>query len=262
MAGPGVQLAMDGTVALVRVNRPERRNAIDVGTCNALTQLIGDAASDPATRAMVITGVDRDFCTGADAEFNRGVAETSTLDYRWRTSDYNRLFLTLWDTELPVVSAVNGNVAGAGWLLALLADLVVAADSARWTHVFIQRGMIPHAGDPYFLPRLMPLHRLNEVALLGEPVTSETLHNWGVVNRVTATDEVLPTALELARRLAAGPTRSIGLAKRLYRRSLDIDVVTAFEEERAALALISTTDDRREGVRSFIERRPPEFTGN
>jgi 2-(1,2-epoxy-1,2-dihydrophenyl)acetyl-CoA isomerase len=257
----GVHLTMDGAVAVVRLDRPERRNAIDPETCKLLTQLVEDAATDAAIRAMVITGVDRDFCTGADAEFNAGVTETSTLDYRWKTSAYNRLFLTLWETELPVVSAVNGSVAGAGWLLALLADLVVAAQGARWRHVFIQRGMIPHAGDPYFLPRIIPLHRLNEVALLGEPVTSEILFGWGIVNRVVSSEDVLSTAMDLAQRLAAGPTRSIGLAKRLYRRSLDSDVVTAFEEECAALALISTTNDRREGVQSFVERRPPEFTG-
>jgi 2-(1,2-epoxy-1,2-dihydrophenyl)acetyl-CoA isomerase len=212
---------------------------------------------------MVITGAGRDFCTGADAlGSNDAIAETSPLDYRWRTADYNELFLALWETELPVVSAVNGTVAGAGWLLALLADLVVAVEGARWTHVFVRRGMIPHAGDPYFLPRIIPLHRLNELALLGEPTTSEVLHDWGVVNRVVSSDDVLPTAMGFAQRLADGPTRSIGIAKRLYRRSLDSDVVTAFEEERAGLALISTTTDRIEGLQSFVEGRPPEFTGD
>jgi 2-(1,2-epoxy-1,2-dihydrophenyl)acetyl-CoA isomerase len=138
---------------------------------------------------------------------------------------------------------------------------VVAAEGARWTHVFVRRGMVPHAGDPYFLPRIIPLHRLNEIALLGDPVTSEMLGQWGIVNRVVSGHDVLATAMEIAHRLAAGPTRSIGLTKRLYRRSLDSDVVTAFEEERSALALISTTTDRLEGVRSFVEGRPPEFTG-
>ncbi len=258
----GLQVTMDGAVALVRLDRAERRNAIDLETCRALTQLVRDTAADRAIRAMVITGVGRDFCTGADAAASNAViAETSPLDYRWKTADYNELFLALWETELPVVSAVNGTVAGAGWLLALLADLVVAAQGARWTHVFVRRGMIPHAGDPYFLPRIIPLHRLNELALLGDPVTSDVLGDWGVVNRVVPPDEVVPTAMALAQRLAEGPTRSIGLAKRLYRRSFDSDVVTAFEEERAALALISTTSDRLEGLRSFVEGRPPTFTG-
>jgi 2-(1,2-epoxy-1,2-dihydrophenyl)acetyl-CoA isomerase len=259
---PGVQVTMDRAVALVRLDRPERRNAIDLETCRALTNIVRDAAADRAIRAMVITGAGRDFCTGADAlGSNDAIAETSPLDYRWRTADYNELFLALWETELPVVSAVNGTVAGAGWLLALLADLVVAVEGARWTHVFIRRGMIPHAGDPYFLPRIIPLHRLNELALLGEPTTSEVLHEWGVVNRVVSSDDVLPTAMGFAQRLAEGPTRSIGMAKHLYRRSLDSDVITAFEEERAGMALISTTADRIEGLQSFIEGRSPEFTG-
>jgi 2-(1,2-epoxy-1,2-dihydrophenyl)acetyl-CoA isomerase len=259
---PGVQKSMEGAVAVVRLNRPTRRNAIDLDTCRALTHLVLDAADDRAVRAMVLTGAERDFCTGADAVGSNEVIETtSPLDYRFKTADFNRLFLALWETELPVVSAVNGTVAGAGWLLALLADLVVAAEGARWTHVFVRRGMVPHAGDPYFLPRVIPLHRLNEIALLGDPVTSEMLGQWGIVNRVVPAHDVLATAMEIAHRLAAGPTRSIGLTKRLYRRSLDSDVVTAFEEERSALALISTTTDRLEGVSSFIEGRPPEFTG-
>jgi 2-(1,2-epoxy-1,2-dihydrophenyl)acetyl-CoA isomerase len=122
--------------------------------------------------------------------------------------------------------------------------------------------MVPHAGDPYFLPRIIPFHRLNELALLSEPVTSEVLSDWGVVNRAVAGADVLPTAMDLARRLAEGPTRALGLTKRLYRRSLSVDMATSFEEERAATALISTTEDRLEGVRSFAEGRPPKFTGN
>jgi 2-(1,2-epoxy-1,2-dihydrophenyl)acetyl-CoA isomerase len=157
---------------------------------------------------------------------------------------------------------VNGTVAGAGWLLALLADLVVADASARWTHVFSRRGMVPHAGDPFFLPRIIPFHRLNELALLSEPVTSDVLHGWGVVNRLVEAEQVLPTAMELAGRLAEGPTRTLGLTKRLYRHSLTSDMATSFEEERSATALIATTADRTEGVVSMLEGRPAHFTGD
>jgi 2-(1,2-epoxy-1,2-dihydrophenyl)acetyl-CoA isomerase len=259
----GLHIEQTGAVAIVRLNRPQRRNAIDLTTCLALTSWVQGLVDDRSIRAVVITGTERDFCTGADALGSNAVVESSTpLDYRWKTQDYNRLFESLWETEVPVVSAVNGTVAGAGWLLALLADLVVAAEQARWSHVFVKRGMIPHAGDPYYLPRLIPMHRLNELAMLGDPVTSETLGEWGVVNRVVPSDDVLPTALALAERLANGPTRSIGMAKRLYRRSLDSDLRTARDEEAAALALISTTSDRLEGVQSFVEGRPPEFTGD
>jgi 2-(1,2-epoxy-1,2-dihydrophenyl)acetyl-CoA isomerase len=262
-ASPALRIEVTGAVTVVTLNRPERRNTIDHDTCVELRQRFADADADPAVRAIVIAGTDSDFCTGADVTARPDrAAVTSALDYRYLTIDYQRLFQRLWEMETPVVSAVNGTVAGAGWMLALLADLVVAAEGARWTHVFARRGMIPHAGDPYFLPRLLPFHRLNEIALLSEPVNSETLASWGAVTRCVAPDQVLPTAMALAGRLANGPTRSLGLTKRLYRRSLDSDMLTAFEEERAAQALISTTADRREGLASFVERRPAKFTGN
>lgn len=120
----------------------------------------------------------------------------------------------------------------------------------------------PHAGDPYFLPRIIPFHRLNEIALLSDTLTSATLYEWGIVNRCVEGGEVLPMALELAQRLAQGPTRALGMTKRLYRRSLSSDMATSFEDERNATALISTTGDRVEGVRSLIEGRSPEFTGD
>jgi 2-(1,2-epoxy-1,2-dihydrophenyl)acetyl-CoA isomerase len=247
-------------VMVIRLVRPERRNAVDAPTATALTNLLDGATGDATVRAIVLTGDGRDFCTGADVAPGDG-AHLGPLDYRYATEDFRRLFRSLWEVERPVVSAVNGTVAGAGWMLALLADLVVADRDARWTHVFSRRGMVPHAGDPYFLPRLIGFHRLNEIAMLSDTLTSSTLHDWGIVNRAVESTEVLPTALELAGRLAAGPTRTLGLTKRLYRRSLSSDMDTSFEEERNATALISTTADRREGVLSFVEGRPPAFRG-
>jgi 2-(1,2-epoxy-1,2-dihydrophenyl)acetyl-CoA isomerase len=261
-AEQGLRIEVDGRVALVRLERPGRRNAVDAETAAALTAFLDGATTDRGIRAIVVTGTGRDFCTGADVVGRGGAPDMSPLDYRFATDTFRRLFQSLWEVEKPVVSAVNGTVAGAGWMLALLADLVVADRDARWTHVFSRRGMVPHAGDPYFLPRIIPFHRLNEIALLSEPVTSAQLYEWGIVNRAVAAEEVLTTAMELAGRLANGPTRSLGLTKRLYRRSLASDMATSLEEERAATALISTTADRREGVQSFVENRPPKFVGD
>ena len=259
-------LDRDGAVLWIRVNRPDARNAIDPDTRDALKAALVDADTDLEVRSIVITGVGRDFCTGMDLappKVPDKVAQRppGALDYRQAVGPYQDLFRTLWELETPVVSAVNGTTAGAGWMLALLADLVIAAEGARWTHVFARRGMVPHAGDPFFLPRVIPFHRLNEIALLSDPVTSETLADWGVINRVVPPDEVETTARELANRLAEGPTRSLGLTKRLYRRSLVSDMATAFGEEATATALISQTADRREGVQSLLEGRRPNFTG-
>jgi 2-(1,2-epoxy-1,2-dihydrophenyl)acetyl-CoA isomerase len=262
MTDGGIRIEFDGPVAILHLERPERRNAIDRETAQSLAAFLVGSTTDRRVRAIVITGTGRDFCTGADVVGDAGAAPLGTLDYRYATEDFRRLSQSLWEVEKPVVSAVNGTVAGAGWTLALLADLVVADAEARWTHVFVRRGMVPHAGDPYFLPRIIPFHRLNELALLSDPVTSAQLAAWGIVNRAVSRDEVLPVATALAHRLAEGPTRTLGLTKRLYRRSLSVDMATSFEEERNATALISTTEDRQEGVRSFVEGRPAHFVGD
>jgi len=257
----GMRIEVDGGVRIVHLERAERRNAIDQDTAIALTDFFVGANLDPEIRAIVLTGTGRDYCTGADVVSSPQATQLSPLDYRFGTDAFRALFKSLWEVERPVVSAVNGTVAGAGWTYALIADLVVANRDARWTHVFSRRGMVPHAGDPYYLPRIIPFHRLNEIALLSEQMTSADLEAWGLMNRVVDAELVLPTALELAHRLAEGPTRTLGLTKRLYRNSLSVDMATSFEQEQAATALISTTDDRKEGVVSFVEGRPPHFTG-
>jgi 2-(1,2-epoxy-1,2-dihydrophenyl)acetyl-CoA isomerase len=264
-ASPNLILERRGAVQWIRLNRPEARNNIDEATRVELVDEFKTADVDPAVRAIVITGSGRDFCTGGHlvpgASGDTHQPATGPLDYRRLLGPYQDLFRVYWELSTPVVSAVNGTTAGAGWMLALLADLVVAAEGARWTHVFARRGMVPHAGDTFFLPRVLPLHRLNEIAMLSDPLTSETLAAWGVVNRVVPAGEVDAVADELAQRLAAGPTRSLGAMKQLYRRSLTSDMATMFAAESDTTALISQTADRQEGVKAFMEGRPPGFTG-
>jgi 2-(1,2-epoxy-1,2-dihydrophenyl)acetyl-CoA isomerase len=263
---PNLALERDGAVQWIRVDRPQARNQIDFATRVELETAFTTADADPEVRAIVVTGRGRDFCIGGDLAPPAGgsgePARPNPLDYGRALRPFQNLFRIYWELETPVVSAVNGTTAGLGWMLALLADLVVAAEGARWTHVFTRRGMIPHGGDPFFLPRVLPIHRLAEIALLSDTITSETLFQWGVVNRLVPAGEVEATASELAQRLAAGPTRSYGLTKRLYRRSLTNDMATMFTEEADATALISQTADRQEGVRAFLEGRAPDFTGN
>ena len=254
-------LDREGGVLWLRLNRPHARNGIDAELRDELSAALTAADRDRDNRAIVITSAGADFCTGADLASTNGTAPQNPLDYRAPLLPYQDLFRQLWELETPVVSAVRGRVAGIGWLLALLADLVVASDTAKWTHVFTRRGMAPHAGDPFFLPRILPFHVLNEIALLGDTITSADLHRWGAVNRLVADEDVDKTAGELARRLAAGPTLSMGQARRLYRRSLASDMTTAFAEEAAAIAMLSATQDRAEGMAALMEGRKPTFTG-
>src|SRR5436305_6438912 len=257
-------LTREEGVLWIRLTRPDTANGIDPVMSVELRSTFQEADADPGVRAIVVTGTGKDFCTGADLAATPTPSPGGTaplLDYRRNMAPYQDLFRMYWELETTVVNAVNGTIAGAGWMLGQLADLVVAAEGARWIHVFDRRGMVPHAGDPFFLPRVLPFHKLNEAALTGERFTSETLHEWGAVNRLVPVDEVEATARELAVKLASGPTRSLGQTKRLYRRSLVSDMATSFSEEASATALVSQTHDRIEGVQSLIEGRRAVFTG-
>jgi 2-(1,2-epoxy-1,2-dihydrophenyl)acetyl-CoA isomerase len=258
----GVTVERDGGVLIATLDRLHRRQTIDGDTADLLVQTLRAADEDRGVRSVLLTASGTEFfCTGADLG-GSSQPITGPLDFRYVTDHHVAIFRTMWELETPIVSAVNGRVAGIGFQLALLADVVVADADARWSHVFTRLGMIPHGGDTVFLPHLIPLHRLNGLALLGETVTSQVLHEWGVIAFALPAAEVRPRALELARRLADGPTRAYGLARRLYRRSLIPNLDEAFDRERAGIALISTTADRVEGVRAMQERRPPNFVGD
>lgn len=259
---PVLRAERAGAVLRLRLNRPGSRNMIDEELLKALQNALTGADRDPSVRCVVLAGSARDFCLGADLAAGAADAPPTPLEYRQPLVPYQELFKTLWELETPVVSAVRGRVAGIGWMLALLADLVVAAQDGRWTHAFLRRGMAPHAGDPFFLPRVLPFHALNEIALLGDTVTSSDLYRWGAVNRLVPAESVETVADDLAARLAAGPTLSVGQARRLYRRSSVSDMATAFAEERAAIAMLSQTRDRVEGVASLLEGRRADFAGS
>lgn len=259
-AESGLRIYQADGVLEIHITAGLRQNAIDVMSAARMTDALTGSNRDKNVRAILITGEGRYFCTGA--QVTPGATDMSILDYRWATRRFSDLTRALWEAEKPVVSAVNGTVAGAGWMVALLADLVVAAAGARWTHVFSRRGMVPHAGDTFYLPRILPFHRLMEIAFLSDTWTSEQLYEIGAVNRIASEEDVLDVARELTTRLATGATASLGFAKRLYRNSLNVDLDTALRGEFDATALLSQTHDRVEGMRAWVERRPPQFTGD
>jgi 2-(1,2-epoxy-1,2-dihydrophenyl)acetyl-CoA isomerase len=254
-----LSVTLDRGVAEIRLARPGA-NTIDRESAIALTNFVHEAPSD-GIRALLITGNGRHFCVGADMKGEAERQIDSAVDYRTVYEPFADLFETLWHTEIPIVTAVNGSVAGVGWMLALLGDIVIADSNARWTHVFARGGMVPHAGDPFFLTRLVPYRRLAEIAMLSEPVDSDTLERWNIISRSVSTAELMPTARDFAVRIASGPTRALGLAKQLYRRAMDSSLAQSAADERSCVALNWTTDDRAEGLASLLDRRPPNFVG-
>jgi 2-(1,2-epoxy-1,2-dihydrophenyl)acetyl-CoA isomerase len=176
-------------------------------------------------------------------------------------SGWQRLIAAVLDCEKPVIAGVNGTAAGGGCHLALACDLVVMAEEARLIEVFVRRGIMPDAGGCYLLSRLVGPQKAKELMFFGDDVAAADALRLGLVNKVVARSE-LPAALgEWAGRLAALPTKAIGLTKALVNRALEVDRATAFAEEAWAQELINTTEDAREGMVSFAERRAPVFRG-
>jgi 2-(1,2-epoxy-1,2-dihydrophenyl)acetyl-CoA isomerase len=251
-----------GGVAYVTLNRPEALNAITPAQRDRLTTLLGEASADPSVRAVVLTGTGRGFCAGADLRGSGPTEERVAGDVaRVIRLGAQRLIAAVLDCEKPVIAAVNGTAAGLGAHLALACDLVLAAESAKFIEVFVRRGLVPDGGGAYLLPRLIGPQRAKELMFFGDAVTAADAERLGLVNRVVPDEELGKTARDWAERLATGPTRALALTKQLVNASLDSDRATAFAAEAAAQEINMTTEDAREGVASFVERRSPEYRG-
>ena len=249
----------------ITLNRPEAANALRPVDRDRLIELINEADEDHAVRVVVIAANGRHFCSGADVT---GIARSNSADGKHATDSMRkimngaqRLVAAVLDCGKPVIAVVNGAAAGIGAHLALAADLVVAAEDASFVEVFVRRGLVVDGGGAYLLPRRMGMQKAKELAFFGDKLPAAEALALGLVNRVVPAAELGAAADEFARRLAAGPTTAISLTKRLLNASPDGDRAAAFLAEAMAQEIQSTAADSREGVRSFMERRPPEFRG-
>lgn len=267
-----VRYDLTAGVAWITLDRPEALNALNAAQRDRLLALFAAASADPDVRALVLTATGRGFCTGADlrppAADPGGTTAAPPVPDR-RPGDVARLIrggaqalvAAVLDCEKPVVAAVNGIAAGIGAHLAFACDLVIAAESARFVEVFVRRGLVPDGGGAYLLARLVGVHKAKELVYLGDDVPAAEALALGLVNRVVPDEGLEKAAREWAERLAAGPTRMYALSKNLLNRALESDRATAFREEADAVELNMATEDSAEGLRAFLERRPPEFKG-
>ena len=256
---------VENGVGWLRLNRPEARNAMNADMRQRYLDALQRCGEDPAVRAVVLTGTGKGFCTGADLSGSRAATGAAEPPHPGATREAMRpsqcVIRALWDLEKPVVAGVNGVAAGLGAHLAYACDLVVAADDARFIEVFVRRGIALDAGGGFLLPRHVGLHKAKELVFFGDDLTAEGAERLGLVNKVVPAAELEKTVREWAERLAAGPTFAIGLSKRLLNHSLAADLDTLFAEEAFTQALVANSEDMREGIRSFMEKRPPAFKG-
>ncbi|HVO27794.1 MAG TPA: enoyl-CoA hydratase/isomerase family protein [Candidatus Margulisiibacteriota bacterium] len=253
---------LENDVAWVTMNRPEQRNAVNAELRDELVSVFTDARTNAGVRAVVLTGAGKGFCTGADLSGPRGQGPTGPGAGReLMKGSSQRLIRALWDLEKPVVAAVNGVAAGLGSHLAFGSDFVIASSEARFIEVFVRRGIAVDAGGAFLLPRLVGLQKAKQMVFFGDDMSAEDAERWGLVSKVVAPDQLEATAREWADRLAKGPTFAIGMSKRLLNRSLESSLETALEEEAMAQMLVTQSEDTREGMLAFMERRQPQFKG-
>ncbi len=253
---------LENDVAWVTMNRPEQRNAVNAELREELIAVFTAARTDPAIRALVLSGTGKGFCTGADLSGSRGQGPTGPGAGReLMKSSSQRLIRAVWELEKPVVAAVNGVAAGLGSHLAFACDFVIASAEARFIEVFVRRGIAVDAAGAFLLPRLIGLQKAKELVYFGDDLSPEEAMRIGLVSKVVPGDQLEAAAREWAERLAKGPTFAIGISKRLLNRSLESSFETALEEEATAQMLVTQSEDTREGMLAFMERRAPQFKG-
>lgn len=255
---------IDG-IATARLNRPEKKNALSEEILRGLERALREARDDPAVRVFVITGAGDAFCSGGDlgrrARESEGAAPTP-LQRKTRLQQVtHRVAHAIEEFDKPLIAAVNGPAAGAGMDLALMCDLRFAARSARFAEAYIRVGLIPGNGGCYFLPRIVGPARALELLWTGDFIGAEEAHRIGLVNRVCDDDQLMPETRAFAARLAAGPPLQQRLIKKLVYQSLGTDLRTSLELVSSHMAVVQSTDDYREAMQAYREKRKPKFEG-
>lgn len=249
-------------VATITLNRPDRLNAFSEQLHGELAEATTRAAEDPAIRAVLLTGAGRGFCAGQDlTERVMGSdgkpAEAGAALDRW----YNPLVRRIRNMPKPVVAAINGVAAGAGANVALACDIVIAARSASFIQAFAKIALIPDSGGTWFLPRLLGDARARALALTADKLPAETAAEWGLIWKCVDDDKLMAEAGGLARHLATQPTKGLGLIKQAMNHAATATLDEQLDREARLQRQASQSEDFREGVKAFLEKRPAKFVG-
>jgi 2-(1,2-epoxy-1,2-dihydrophenyl)acetyl-CoA isomerase len=261
MSEPAILLDIAEGYAVITLNRPDKLNSFNDIMHSELRDAVTRCESDAAVRALLITGAGRGFCAGQDLS-DRNIADGPLPDLGDALEkNYNPMVRRLRALPKPVVCAVNGVAAGAGANLALACDLVLAARSANFIQAFCKIGLIPDAGGTYALPRLVGHARAFGLSMLGDKLPAEQAAEWGLIWRVVDDAGLMAEARKLCAHLAVQPTHALGLMKKALNASLDHTLDQQLEVERNLQRTAGQSEDFREGVSAFLEKRPARFNG-
>jgi 2-(1,2-epoxy-1,2-dihydrophenyl)acetyl-CoA isomerase len=247
-------------IGVITLSDPATLNAAGLELMADLHEALDGFVADEQVRAIVLTGEGRGFCSGANLSTRGEVSRANAGAHMGLITVYNPFMSAMRRSTKPLVAAVNGAAAGAGASFALACDLVVAAESAYFLQAFRRIGLVPDAAATYLLPRLVGKARAMELMLLGEKLPARTALDWGLINRCVADADLMPTALELARALADGPY-SLGLTRELVWKSFDSAWADQLEAEAYGQGGAVSSEDSKEGIAAFLEKRPAKFKG-
>ncbi|HTK62873.1 MAG TPA: enoyl-CoA hydratase-related protein [Pseudonocardia sp.] len=254
-----VDLTRDGEVGVITLNRPDKLNALSPDMRRQLAARAREAQDDRVIRTVVLTGAGRAFCAGGDiGAMSKRPDALATRSWIKLAHEATVALLAL---EKPLIAAINGVAAGVGFNLTLTADIILASSEARMIQSFAKVGLVPDGGGLWLLSRMVGLHKAKELFLMAATIDAAEAHRLGLVREVHPPEALLPAAMELAHRLAAGPTLAFGLGKALAHRAVSADLESYLALEAVGLSTVMNTEDHHEGVAAFLERRPAEFKG-
>ena len=250
---------IQNNIATITLNRPEAANAMDPLMARELSDIAIICDESPEVRAVVIASTGKMFCAGGDLGVFAEAGDKVSAVIKQMAGDLHMGISRLSRMNAPVIAAVNGTAAGAGFSLALSADLVVSVDTAKFVMAYTNAGLSPDGSSSYFLPRRVGDRRARELMLTNRVLNAEEALDWGVINQIVSPDELDTTVAELATKLATGPTLAFGQVKSLLNASFDNSLETQMELETRGIADMSRSGDGKEGIAAFLAKRKPEF---
>ena len=256
-----LKFEVDEGVARVTLNRPEAGNSLDMRLARELCDAALRCDEDPEVRAVLLSGAGNMFCVGGDLKSFNEMGDDLPRHLKELTTYFHAAVSRMARMDAPVVAAVQGAAAGGGFSLAISCDLVVAAENARFSMAYSKAGLTPDGSSTYYLPRLVGFKRAMDLALTGRDLSAQEALEWGLITRVAPDDDLIEESESLASQLAAGAARSLGVSKQLLHEGWTGTLETQMERQARAIAGIARTEDAREGISAFMEKRRPGFEG-
>ena len=248
-------------VGTIILNRPDQLNALNEKMAEELKMVMEEVRKDSEVRALVLTGQGKGFCAGGDVSFVKKLSTVGPAHSRMFFRDFHKVYVAFRELDIPVIASVNGHAVGGGCDLALACDIRIASDQAKFGAVYTTLGYVPDVGATYFFPRLVGVAKACELIFTGDIIDAKEAERIGLVNKTVPHDQLEAETKKFALRLAKGPTMAIAIAKNAIYRGLMIDLAAELDYEAYTASTALQTEDIKEGLAAFFEKRKPEFKG-